>query len=193
MKKTVKMIFAALTASVLCFALCACGEDSKNNASSAASAESVAASNESAVSTESAASDTSKEEPAAGGLSEALEKVKAQVTFPAETNDYTAKRIKRTFGLEESQMEEFAGLYCIDGVTQDQLIYIKAKTPDDVEAIRAALQANWESVYNVIKSYTPEQAAIIEKATVDVNGNYVSLVISGSADQVKTIFNDYLK
>ena len=187
MKKTFKLIFTALTAATLCFALCACGEGSKNNSSSAASTESTA----SAVSA--AASDTSSEAPAAGNLSEALEKVKAQVTFPAETNDYTAKRIKRTFGLEESQMEEFAGLYCIDGVTHDQLIYIKAKTPEDVEPIRAALQANWESVYNVIKSYTPEQAAIIEKATVDVNGNYVSLVISGSADQIKTIFNDYLK
>ena len=191
MKKTLKVIFAALTTAALCLALCACGEGSDKGSSSAASTESTA----SVASTD--ASETSKteesKEAAAGNLTEALEKVKAQVTFPAETNDYTAKRIKRTFGLEESQMEEFAGLYCIDGVTQDQLIYIKAKTADDVEPIRAALQANWEAVYNVIKNYTPEQAAIIEKATVDVNGNYVSLVISGSADQIKTIFNDYLK
>ncbi len=192
MKKTFRTIFAALAASALCLALCACGGGSDNSASSAPASTGSTASVE-APASDAEGSAASTEAPASGNLTQALEKVKAEVKFPAETNDYTAKRIKRTFGLEESQMEEFAGLYCIDGVTQDQIIYIKAKTADDVEAIRAALQANWESVYNVIKSYTPEQAAIIEKATVDVNGNYVSLVISGSADQIKTIFNDYLK
>ncbi len=187
MKSIIKSILVASASAALCLTLCACGGGNDSGNSSAASTASQ-------ESTQSVASDqSSQESKTAGTLSEALEKVKAEVTFPAETNDYTAKKVKRTFGLEESQMEEFAGLYCIDGVTQDQLIYIKAKTADDVEPIRQALQNNWESVYNVIKSYTPEQAAIIEKATVDVNGNYVSLVISGSADQIKAIFGEYIK
>ena len=186
MKKTVKTIFAALAAASLCLALCACGGNNSNSESSAPESVTSTAVSDSSV--------TPSETPAeTGKLADALEKTKAEVTFPAETNDYNAKKIKRTFGIEEAQMEDFAGLYCIDGVTQDQFIYIKAKTADDVEPIRQALKANWESVYNVIKSYTPEQAAIIEKATVDVNGNYVSLVISGSAEQIKTIFSDYLK
>ena len=193
-----KKNFIALAAAVLTLSLCGCGESENKNQNSsetvskaaivsAASQEAVSAASEETVST------ASEETPAAAGsLQQALEKVKAEVQMPAETNDYSVKRIKRSFGIEEAQMEEFAGYYCVDGVDQEQVIYIRAKSDDDVEDIRQKLQANWQAVYNVIKNYTPDQAAMIEKATVDVNGRVVSLVISPNADQIKSIFNQAL-
>ena len=84
-------------------------------------------------------------------------------------------------------------MFCDDGVTQDRIIYIKAKTEADVPFIQEKLKNDWEATYNVIKNYTPEQAAIIEKATVDTDGLYVSLVISGSADEIKKIFKETVK
>ena len=90
-------------------------------------------------------------------------------------------------------MEEFAGLYCNDGVTQDQIIYIKAKSDADVKDIQDKLKANLDSIYNVIKNYTPEQVEMIQKATVDTEGLYVSLVISNDAEKIKEIFNESIK
>ena len=173
-----KKIILVLTAAVLAVTMCACGGN--NNGGS----------------TESTASSVSSAAPAASAeldLQKALEKVKAEIKMPATTSDYTAARLKRTFGLDEEKVAEFAGMFCDDGVTQDRIIYIKAKTEADVTFIHEKLKNDWEATYNVIKNYTPEQAAIIEKATVDTDGLYVSLVISGSADEIKKIFKETVK
>lgn len=173
-----KRIFIVLAAAAIAVSLCACGEN--NNAGSESKADSSA---DSTISAES-------KETEGGSLATALERVKKEVTLPRDTSDFNAKRILRTFGIEEDKMEEFAGLYCNDGVTQDQIIYIKAKSNDDVSFIQEKLGNHLQNIYNVIKNYTPEQAAMIEKAAVDVNGKYVSLVISEKADDIKAIFRD---
>ena len=186
-----KKIFIALTAAALALTLCACGGNSNHSSNSSTnnSTQASTASTASAASQESAASATE----GTAKLQGALDKVKAQVTFPGETADYSAKRIQRTFGITEEQMEEFAGLYCNDGVTQDQIIYIKAKSDADVKDIQDELKANLDSIYNVIKNYTPEQVEMIQKATVDTEGLYVSLVISNDAEKIKEIFNESIK
>ena len=59
--------------------------------------------------------------------------------------------------------------------------------------IEKKLQDNWQSKYNVIKNYSPEQVAIIESAKVDRDGLYVSLVISADADKIKEMFKEGIK
>ena len=101
--------------------------------------------------------------------------------------------MKRTFGIEEDLMDDFAGLYCTDGLTQDEIVYVKAKNEDAAKKIEEQLQKNWESKYNVIKNYSPEQVKNIESAKVEKNGLYVSLVISADADKIKSIFSEGIK
>ena len=177
-----KKIFLVLTAAALALTLCACGgnDGSKSSEASTASTASVA----------SAASDTSKSDT---DLKAILEKVKAEVKMPAETSDFNVAKMKRTFGIEEDWMDDFAGLYCTDGLTQDEIIYVKAKNEDTAKQIEAQLQKNWESKYNVIKNYSPEQVKNIESAKVDKNGLYVSLVISADAEKIKSMFNEGIK
>ena len=171
-----KKIIAILTAALITVSLCACGGNSGSSEGSTASTASTASTVEST-----------------GSLKDALENVKSSVTMPTDTTDYTAKKIKRTFGIEEDRMEEFAGMYCNDGLTQDMVLYIKAKTDDDVSFIESKLKENRESIYKVVKNYTPDQQEMIEKSTVDVNGRYVCLVISPKADEIKSIFNGVTK
>ena len=183
-----KKILIAFTAAMLVLTLCACGEDSGSSKKESSAAESSAASVEESSEEGSEASENSSDAQKSA-LGASLAKVKEQITMPATTNDYTLKRIKRTFGIEESQIEDFAGMYCSDGVIQDQLLFITAKTDDDVTFIKQKFEEHLESVYNVIKNYTPEQVAVIEAAKVEVNGKTVSLVISSDADKIRAIFN----
>lgn len=189
-----KKVLMTLTAAALLLSLCGCGENKKESGDKASERSVTTVSEVSAI--EGSEADASKaegsQEAAAGSLSAALEKVKAEVTMPTDTADYTQKRLKRVFGIEADQVEEFAGMYCIDGVSQEMLLYIRAKTDADVKDIQDKLQEDWQATYNVIKNYTPEQAAVIEQATVDTNGRVVSLVISSQADKIKSIFNEYL-
>ena len=181
-----KKIFIALTAAVMALTLCACGGNDSGKTSDASKAST--ASTASAAST--ADTDTSKSDT---DLKAILEKVKAEVKMPADTSDFNAAKMKRTFGIEEDLMDDFAGLYCTDGLTQDEIVYVKAKNEDATKKIEEQLQKNWESKYNVIKNYSPEQVKNIESAKVEKNGLYVSLVISADADKIKSIFSEGIK
>ncbi len=181
-----KKIFIALTAAVMALTLCACGGNDSGKTSDASKAST--ASTASAAST--ADTDTSKSDT---DLKAILEKVKAEVKMPADTSDFNAAKMKRTFGIEEDLMDDFAGLYCTDGLTQDEIVYVKAKNEDAAKKIEEQLQKNWESKYNVIKNYSPEQVKNIESAKVEKNGLYVSLVISADADKIKSIFSEGIK
>ena len=181
-----KKIFLVLTAAALALTLCACGGNDSGKTSDASKAST--ASTASAAST--ADTDTSKSDT---DLKAILEKVKAEVKMPADTSDFNAAKMKRTFGIEEDLMDDFAGLYCTDGLTQDEIVYVKAKNEDAAKKIEEQLQKNWESKYNVIKNYSPEQVKNIESAKVEKNGLYVSLVISADADKIKSIFSEGIK
>ena len=136
------------------------------------------------------ASDEASSDSAVSPLQQSLEKVKKEVIFLSETQDYSLSRLMRNFGIEEDQIEDYAGLFCVDGVTQDQIIYIRAKTEDDVADIQQSLEEYLQATYDVIKNYTPDQAANIENAKVETNGTVVSLVIYSDADKIRSIFNE---
>lgn len=187
-----KRFFAAALIAVLALSLCACGQSDKNDKQeSTASQASVASEAESKTEskTESTASDAQGESE----LKTIYERVKQEVTLPDNMSDFTAARVKRVFGITEDEMTDFAGAVCTDGITQDQIIYVKAKDEDSAKAIAEKLQNNWQATYNVIKNYDPDQMTIIENAKVETNGLYVSLVMTAEADQVKSIFNEALK
>lgn len=196
MKKLTSIVLAAVLAATLTATLTGCGESKSSDSSktSTASTASTASTTESSKAADSSA-DESKESAASAaetesGLAVVLTKVKEQVEFPAETQDVTAKRIDRTYGISESQMDDFTGLYCADGVNQEQFIVIKAKTEDDIPVIQEKFQNNIDSLYNVIKNYTPDQAAIIEAAQVKTEGMYVYYIISASADTIESIIKE---
>lgn len=183
-----KKIFIILTVAALALTLCACGSSkNENSADSKTSLASVTEESKEEGSNDDTASSVNN---ISGKLQALLEKVKAEVKMPAETSDFNAKKMKRTFGIEEDMMVDFAGLYCTDGLTQDEIIYVKAKDEAAAAEIEKKLQANWESKYSVIKNYSPEQVSNIENAKVEKNGLYVSLVISADSDKIKSIFNE---
>lgn len=194
-----KKLFLGLIAGAMIISLCACSNSGKTESKAEDTQSSAAAV------TDDSAADASQTDTSEGGESAAdassadseeselktiYAKVKKEVTLPEEMSDFTEKRLERVLGVTSEQMEDFAGGICTDGVKQDQIIYIKAKTDADVADIQEKLQNNWEAIYNVIQNYDPKQKANIEKAKVETNGMYVSLVISPDADQIKKIFSD---
>ncbi len=197
-----KKIFLALLASAVILSLTACGNSdntltsslpsssssvSSQNNSAASAAES---SNEPASADESSkvSSDTSSGEKTE--LQTVLEKVKSEVKLPDDMVDFDARRLKRVFGITEEQAADFAGAICTDGLKQDEIIFVKAKDEACVKDIADRLQNDWQSKYDVIKNYDPDQMAIIKSAKVETNGLYVSLVISADAEKIMSILNE---
>lgn len=202
-----KKIFLALIVSAVVLSLSACGSSDNTSLSSQnSSAASVAVSSAQDSSTSSAAasstgssseneSSTSSDESSneKSELQTVLEKVKSEVKLPDDMVDFDARRLKRVFGITEEQAADFAGAICTDGLKQDEIIFVKAKDEAAVKDIADRLQNDWQSKYNVIKNYDPDQVEIIENAKVETNGLYASLVISADAEKIKSIFNEIIK
>lgn len=189
-----KKVFTVILSAMIVMSFAACGNSDSGAASKTERVSSVASSESSKPEAskaesknESSVGETSTENSL---LKTALEKVKAEVELPNDMSDFDAKRLKRVFGITEEQAEDFSGAICTDGLRQDEFIYVKAKNEAAAKDIADKLQNDWQSKYNVIKNYDPDQVKIIESAKVETDGLYVSLVISEKADQIKQIYKN---
>lgn len=188
-----KKVFAIILSAMIVMSFAACGNSNSGTDSKAEGTSSVASTESSKVESSQSeskneSSNTSNTESSV--LSTALEKVKAEVELPSDMADFDERRLKRVFGITDEHAEDFSGAICTDGLRQDEFIYVKAKDEAAAKEVADKLQNDWQSKYNVIKNYDPDQVKIIESAKVETNGLYVSLVISEKADQIKQIYND---
>lgn len=186
-----KLLFAVLAA-VMIMSVSACsGAEKNNDTDNKSETVQTSVSDESPDAGESiqeSVSDTAS----AKDLKSIYEQAKSELGLPEEMIDITAKRLDRVMGITEDEMEEFAGSISSDGVTQDQIIYIKAKDESKVEDIKNKLQSNLDSIYAVVQNYDPKQKENIEKAKVETNGLYVSLVISANSERIRSIIEKNL-
>lgn len=179
-----------MAAAALLASLCACTSTNGTASSASDTQSSAQASDGSSVqeSTESAESAESED----GELAAVVAIIKKEVDLPDDMDDMSAKRLERLTGLSDAEMADFAGMICTNGVSQDQMIFIKAKTEADVATIVEKLKAHHESQYSVTKNYNPEQAVLFENSDVETDGLYVSLVISPDADKINEIYKENL-
>ena len=127
---------------------------------------------------------------AAKPLSDIYSDIKAQYTLTDMVEFTDASTIERFYGITADQMEEFAGGVNNSGVNQEEIVLIKAKDADSASDIETKLSNRLESKLNETKNYNPEQYAIVEKASVNTSGLYVSLIISENRDGITKIYND---
>lgn len=191
-----KKLLLVVIVSALVISLSACGES--DNTSSTASSKESSVESVSELSAEPSSKDESSSASTASSaekteLQAVLEKIKSEVTLPDDMVDFDARRLKRVFGITEEQAADFAGAICTDGLKQDEIIFVKAKDEKSAKDVAERLQNDWQSKYDVIKNYDPDQVEIIESAKVETNGLYVSLVISADAEKIKSIFNESIK
>lgn len=121
-------------------------------------------------------------------LSDIYTEIQSQVTL-SEMNELTsAASLTRYYGITEEQVEEFAGGINNSGVEQEEIVLVKATDNDAAAAVKTALENRYNAKLNENKNYNPEQAAIIEKCSVEQNGLYVSMIISPNADKITEIY-----
>lgn len=126
---------------------------------------------------------------AAKPLSEVFEQLKTDYKVTDMVEFKSADDLSR-YGIKAEDVEEYAGGINKSGVNQEEIVLIKATDPDAASRVETSLNNRLESKKNETKNYNPEQYAIMEDCTVDVDGNYVSLIISENAEAMKA---DYKK
>ena len=120
----------------------------------------------------------------AAPLSEVFDKVQAQVELKNFSEYSKADSLDRFYGISADDVEEFAGGVNGTGVSQEEIVLIKAKDAESAKTVKEALDSRYQSKLSQNKNYNPKQAAMVERCSVEQNGLYVTMIVSENAEQI---------
>lgn len=125
-------------------------------------------------------------------LSEVFGNIKSEVTINNMNELTSVESLDKYYGIAKKDVAEFAGGINNTGVSQEEVVLIKAVDSDSANRIKTALDNRYQAKLNENKSYNPEQAKMIEKCSVEQNGLYVAMIISENADEIAKIYKSGL-
>lgn len=98
-----------------------------------------------------------------------------------------AEELSLTYSFEEADVSDFYAKYSVTGIDSQEIIIVKAANNDAAERIKTALETRYKSKVNEAASYSPEQLELVQKCSVRVDGDIVSLVVDKNADAIHEI------
>ena len=98
----------------------------------------------------------------------------------------------RLYGLAAGDYEGVM-LYCpTTNMGAEELLVIKLKDTAQQETVKAALEARIQTQKNSFEGYGVTQFEMLEKAVIEVQGNFVLLVVAQDPAPVRKAFLDAL-
>ena len=88
------------------------------------------------------------------------------------------------YGIEASQVKQFAVYIDSTGIKGDEIILIEGIDADAAKSIKEKIDARYQEKENTMKTYQPEEYAVLKKSKVEQNGNYISLIVSPQGDDL---------
>lgn len=77
-----------------------------------------------------------------------------------------------------------------DGLRADEVWLIEAKDADALKALKTLAESRLAQKAAESETYSPEQYAIVQKAKVLTNGNYLAVIVSPDVDDLAKLFTD---
>ncbi len=125
-------------------------------------------------------------------LSEVFDTIRSKVEL-SEMNIFSdISVLERYYGITEDEAIDFAGGINNSGVEQEEIVLILAADNEAKDKITETLENRRSAKLNENINYNPAQAQIIERSKVEINGMYVSLIISENADDIEKIYHSEL-
>lgn len=96
--------------------------------------------------------------------------------------------IKRLYGLSASDYEGVMLYYPTTNMGAEELLLVKLKDVSQQEAVKAAIQSRIDTQKQSFDGYGVDQYAMLEKAVVEIQGNYILLVVAADPAPVRQAF-----
>ena len=94
--------------------------------------------------------------------------------------------------LDTSKVEKSA-VYTSSGASTEEIGVFEAKTKDDVQAVKDAVQKRIDAQIEGYSDYGPDQVPRLNDVVLETAGKYVIFVASDHNDQAKTVIEKYTK
>ena len=96
--------------------------------------------------------------------------------------------IRRIYGLDPDSFEGILLYYPTSSMSVEEILLVKLTDVSQGDSIRQVMEDRIQSQIDVFAGYGPEQVAMLEKAIVEVRGNYALLVVADQPDAVRQAF-----
>ena len=113
----------------------------------------------------------------------------ADLTPMAEGDNQTFKRL---YGLSASDYENVLLYYPTTNMGAEELLLIQLKDLSQQQAVKDAIESRLDTQKKSFDGYGVDQYAMLEKAVVEVQGNYILLVVANDPAPVRKAFLDAL-
>lgn len=121
-----------------------------------------------------------------------LEKVK-QATDVSEMRDGDETKLKKLYGINKDEVEEFVLLTAPSNIKADELLIIKVKDANSINGIKEKISSRIEKQSSSFKDYLPDEYYIIQKNIVKTKDNYVIFAVSKNVDKIASTFEESFK
>lgn len=109
----------------------------------------------------------------------------ADLTPMAEGDNQTFKRL---YGLSASDYENVLLYYPTTNMGAEELLLIQLKDLSQQQAVKGAIENRLDTQKKSFDGYGVDQYAMLEKAVVEVQGNYILLVVADDPAPVRKAF-----
>ena len=124
-----------------------------------------------------------------------FETVSASVSarIQSEKMERNAERfLKKYFGLNAGDYEGVLIYTPAESMFANEALLVKLKDTSQAEEVAAAIEKRIGSQLEVFEGYAPREAALLEDAVLDVQGNYILYIVDGDAALVDEVFRSSL-
>ena len=91
--------------------------------------------------------------------------------------------LKRYYQIEESASDGYIFYKAISPMAVEECLIIKAENRQQAESFRSSAESHLESQKGIFEGYGTDQMALLNKAIVDLKGNYVFYMCGADAAQ----------
>ena len=95
--------------------------------------------------------------------------------------------ISNYYGIDVGSLEEYVFSMSEAAISAETVVILKAKDAGSTAGLSTALQTVIDQKKSEMENYLPDQFQIVDKSSVQVNGNYVYLIISEQAGAINQI------
>ena len=110
------------------------------------------------------------------------------------TSIETAEDLEMYYGIDPADVKQFAAQVTVNTATDiAEIILVEAVDEKAAQRVFDALDKHYNGQKDNCASYSPENFAIVEKCSVDINGNYVSLIMDANAKKMVEFYTASIK
>ncbi|MCG7409482.1 DUF4358 domain-containing protein [Paenibacillus sp. ACRRX] len=102
-------------------------------------------------------------------------------------------KLKKLYGLDSEQVEEFILYTAKSNVMADEIVVIKVTDVKQVESVKSNIIKRIDTQSVKFKDYRPNEYALLEKHVVKVKEPYILFAVSTEIDQIELAFDEALK